>query len=123
VDSLAEEAAYTLVSSPSVETSLGLHGLEDYEPLIGSEAVERIARKAELLWGLHVVHLSSTFYGGGVAEMLTPFNPAHEYRIDTGWRMLQGTSEVLCLQKEGYNSLKRSQIEPQLRRESNIRAG
>src|SRR5262245_61541622 len=55
----------------AIETStLGLHTLEQYAPLIGAAATERIFRKAEALRTLHVVHISSTFYGGGVTEVL-----------------------------------------------------
>src|SRR2546423_4851321 len=54
------------------QSSLGLHSLEQYEPLIGAPATERIFRKAERARGEHIVHVSSTFYGGGVAEILTP---------------------------------------------------
>ncbi len=35
--------------------------VEDYEPLIGAEAVERIGRKAERLRDLHVVNVNSTY--------------------------------------------------------------
>ena len=45
--------------------------VEDYKPMIGFEAVERITRKGQRLRGLRVVNVSSTFYGGGVAEMLS----------------------------------------------------
>jgi trehalose synthase len=52
--------------------TLGLHAIENYAPLIGPAATERILRKAERVRDLHVVHISSTFYGGGVMEILTP---------------------------------------------------
>jgi trehalose synthase len=52
--------------------TLGLHAIENYAPLIGPEATERILRKAKRVRDLHVVHISSTFYGGGVTEILTP---------------------------------------------------
>jgi hypothetical protein len=48
-----------------------LVGLQDYEPFIGPETVERITRKAQRLRGLRMVNISSTFYGGGVAELLS----------------------------------------------------
>ena len=49
--------------------TLGLHSVEQYAPLIGTRAVERILQKAEQLRAVHVVHVSSTFYGGGVTEL------------------------------------------------------
>jgi trehalose synthase len=45
-----------------------LVNIEDYAPLIGEDAAERIMRKAQRLRDMHVLHVSSTFYGGGVAE-------------------------------------------------------
>jgi hypothetical protein len=45
-----------------------VHSLESYEPLIGRERIERILRKAQRIRNLHVVHISSTFYGGGVTD-------------------------------------------------------
>lgn len=44
--------------------------IEDYQSLIGAEAVERILKKAKPLRDLHVVNVNSTYYGGGVAELL-----------------------------------------------------
>ena len=52
--------------------TLGMHSLDSYEALIGPETVERIAKKSKRLQDHHVVHVSSTFYGGGVSEILTP---------------------------------------------------
>src|SRR5215510_15905217 len=62
-----------MVLTPTVEKStLGLHSIQQYEPLIGRAAVARILDKAERLGPAHLVHISSTFYGGGVTEILTP---------------------------------------------------
>ena len=45
--------------------------LEDYEELVGAEAIARIHNKAKSLQNLHVVNINSTYYGGGVAELLS----------------------------------------------------
>src|SRR5215208_7939128 len=70
----ADEASSLMsVASPAVERStLGLHALEQYEPLIGAAVTARIFKKADRIRTQHVVHVSSTFYGGGVTEILTP---------------------------------------------------
>jgi trehalose synthase len=86
--------------------TLGLHALEDYEPLIGAAAVERIARKAERIRTQHIVHISSTFYGGGVTEILTPLTlMMNAMGIDTGWRMIQGTPAFFACTKKLHNTL------------------
>jgi hypothetical protein len=45
-----------------------LTAVEDYIPLIGNETTERILKKVERVRDLHVAHVNSTYYGGGVAE-------------------------------------------------------
>jgi trehalose synthase len=47
--------------------------VEDYAPFIGAESVNRILEKAKGLQGLHVAHVNSTYYGGGVATLLDSF--------------------------------------------------
>jgi len=45
--------------------------VEDYEPLVGAETIERITQKAKPLHDLHVANINSTYYGGGVAQLLS----------------------------------------------------
>ena len=45
--------------------------VEDYEQFVGSETIERLREKARLLQDLHVVAVNSTYYGGGVAQLLS----------------------------------------------------
>jgi trehalose synthase len=92
--------------------TLGLHTVEQYEPLIGAEATDRILRKAEWLRSLHVVHVSSTFYGGGVTEMLTPLTlMMNAVGMQTGWRMIQGTSVFFNCTKKLHNALQGEEIQ------------
>src|SRR5262245_36398260 len=100
----------------SVTTSetgtLGLHALDDYAPLIGAGSVERICRKAERVRTLHAVHVSSTFYGGGVTEILTPLTlMMNAMGIETGWRMIQGTPAFFGGTKKLHNTLQGEPIE------------
>jgi trehalose synthase len=88
------------------KSTLGLHTLEQYEALIGAEATERIARKANRVRTQHVVHVSSTFYGGGVSEILTPLTlMMNAMGIETGWRMIQGTTDFFSCTKKFHNAL------------------
>jgi trehalose synthase len=96
-------AEMTAAVEPS---TLGLHSLENYAPLIGSEQVERILRKAEDVRDLHIIHVSSTFYGGGVTEILTPLTLImNALGIETGWRMIQGTGAFFNCTKKLHNAL------------------
>lgn len=94
-------------ATAAVQTStLGLHPLEEYEPLVGAAAIERVLKKADPLRTLHLVHISSTFYGGGVTEILTPLTlTLNAMGIETGWRMLQGTPAFFACTKKLHNTL------------------
>ena len=50
--------------------------IEDYEPLVGREVVERICGKAAKLKDLRVAHFNSTYYGGGVAKTISSLTEA-----------------------------------------------
>jgi trehalose synthase len=87
-------------------STLGLHSLEQYEPLIGAAVVDRINRKAKQVRTQRVVHVSSTFYGGGVAEILTPLTLLmNAIGIETDWRMIQGTGDFFACTKKLHNTL------------------
>src|SRR5215470_18857783 len=88
------------------KSTLGLHTLEQYEPLVGAAVTERIAKKAERARTQHVVHVSSTFYGGGVSEILTPLTlMMNAIGIETGWSMIQGTLDFFSCTKKLHNAL------------------
>ncbi len=44
--------------------------LNDYKQYVGKETIDRVRHKAKQLQGMHAVHVNSTYYGGGVAELL-----------------------------------------------------
>src|SRR5262249_16018080 len=96
-----------------IETStLGLHSLEQYEPLIGAAATPRISEKAERLRAFRTSHISSTFYGGGVTEILTPLTlMMNALGIETAWHMIQGTPDFFTCTKKLHNALQSASVE------------
>lgn len=83
----------------------------DYAPLIGEEAAERIARKANRLRGLSIVHVSSTFYGGGVAEMLSSLTLLERnLGLRSDWRLIQGSPDFFSVTKKLHNALQGADI-------------
>jgi trehalose synthase len=87
-------------------STLGLHTLEQYEPLIGAAATERIFAKADRVRTRRVAHISSTFYGGGVTEILTPLTLLmNATGIKTDWHLIQGTPGFFGCTKKLHNSL------------------
>jgi trehalose synthase len=88
-----------------------LVNIEDYEPFIGAEAVERITRKAQRLHGLRVVNVRSTFYGGGVAEMLSSETLLmRSVGIRSDWRLIQGSPDFFSVTKKFHNALQGADI-------------
>ena len=80
--------------------------VEDYASFIGAEAVERIRQKAKPLQGLHVIHVNSTYYGGGVAMVLDSLTSLmNSVGIKTGWRTIQGTPDFFSITKKMHNAL------------------
>jgi trehalose synthase len=85
--------------------------IEDYSQLIGEEALERILKKAKPLQDLHVVNVNSTYYGGGVAELLGSMTILmNSVGIKTGWRVIQGSPDFFSITKKMHNALQGGEI-------------
>src|SRR5215470_5193899 len=92
--------------------TLGLHSIEEYRPLVGEETVNRILAKASELQDLHIVNISSTQYGGGVAEILSPLTLLmNAMGIEMGWRVIEGRPEFFAFTKELHNGLQGGVVE------------
>ncbi|MEJ2697426.1 MAG: hypothetical protein P8013_12335 [Candidatus Sulfobium sp.] len=77
-----------------MERRYGITKVEDYEEYVGTEAIDRILGKAKKLGDLHVVNINSTYYGGGVAEILSSISLIlNSAGIKTGWRVIQGSPD------------------------------
>src|SRR5438128_7726181 len=86
--------------------------LEDYEPLIGRENVERIREKARRFKGLRVANFNSTYYGGGVAEMLSSLTLLwNSLGLRTQWRVIEGTPDFFSITKKMHNALQGAEID------------
>jgi trehalose synthase len=97
------------------EKTLDVYGetfhIEDYKPLVGEEAIDRILRKAEPLQDLHVAHINSTYYGGGVAELLSSLTLLMNHvGIQAGWRVIQGAPDFFSITKKMHNALQGGEI-------------
>jgi trehalose synthase len=97
--------------SPSAASAFRLASIEDYEPLVGSERVERLSRKAERFRDMHIANVSSTYYGGGVAEILTSLTLLmNAAGVKTGWRVIEGRPDFFSITKKMHNALQGGDI-------------
>src|SRR5437660_3856364 len=86
--------------------------IEDYEPLVGRETVERIQQKARKLKGLRVANFNSTYYGGGVAETISSLTLLmNSLGLRTEWRVIQGTADFFSITKKMHNALQGGEID------------
>ena len=86
--------------------------IEDYEPFVGSENVERVREKARKFKGLRVVNFNSTYYGGGVAEMISSLTLLmNSLGLRTEWRVIQGTADFFSITKKMHNALQGGEID------------
>lgn len=80
--------------------------LEDYRKVVGDGVVSEITRAARRLYGKRILHINSTYYGGGVAEMLYSLVPLlNDVGIEADWRILRGTPEFFTITKKFHNAI------------------
>ncbi len=88
-----------------------VRNLKDYRRIVGKAVMDEIYLKAEKFSGKHVVCISSTYQGGGVAELLNNmvflFN---EIGVDFGWRILHGSPDFFGVTKKFHNALQGEKI-------------
>ena len=88
-----------------------LISVEDYEPFIGPEIVDRILQKAKTFQAFRFVNFNSTFYGGGVAELLSGMTLLmNSLGIKAEWRVIQGRPDFFNITKKMHNALQGDDI-------------
>jgi trehalose synthase len=85
--------------------------IKDYEKYIGTETVHRILRKARPLQDLHIININSTYYGGGVSQILSSLTLLlNSLGIKTGWRVIHGPPDFFSVTKKFHNALQGADI-------------
>jgi trehalose synthase len=87
------------------------HRIDHYTSICGEEVLYEIYKNARLLCGKSIVHINSTYYGGGVVEILSALVPLmNDAGVETGWRHLRGTPEFFNITKKFHNALQGDSI-------------
>jgi trehalose synthase len=80
--------------------------LGDYVEAAGEAVVEQLKEAAEPLRGARVLHLNSTAYGGGVAELLHTQVPLmNALGLEATWALLEGSDDYFAVTKAVHNAL------------------
>jgi len=86
--------------------------LEDFRGIVEDKTLAEIYARARGLYGKHIVHVNSTYMGGGVAEILYSLVMLmNDVGIDTGWRIVHGTPDFFEITKSFHNALQGADIE------------
>jgi trehalose synthase len=87
-------------------------GIERYVGLIDGEVIAAIQRAARSIYGLRVLHVNSTFHGGGVAGMLNSLIPLmNDVGINADWNLLYGDPALFAVTKKLHNGLQGEDVE------------
>ncbi len=85
--------------------------LDDYRHIVGDEQISRIFRQASRLFGKRIIHVNSTYMGGGVAEMLQSLVPLmNDAGVKADWRILRGSPDFFDITKKFHNGLQGEKI-------------
>lgn len=85
--------------------------LNDYRDIVGDKVISKIYEKARKLYGKRIIHLNSTYLGGGVAEILNSLVPLfNDIGIDAGWRIIRGNPDLFSITKKFHNALQGDRI-------------
>jgi trehalose synthase len=85
--------------------------LNDYRKIVGDKIISEIYKKSRGLYGKSMIHLNSTYMGGGVAEILNSLVPLfNDIGIDAGWRVIHGNPDLFNITKKFHNALQGDKI-------------
>jgi trehalose synthase len=80
--------------------------LSDYEPIVGTNVIDQLRKLAEKLDGARVLHVNSTYKGGGVAEILGWMVPMmKDLGINAEWQVIKGDESFFNVTKSFHNAL------------------
>ena len=86
--------------------SLRTRSLDKYRPLLGGDLIQELEELAANLKGLRLCHVSSTPFGGGVAELLTSYLPMMRgLGIHADWQVIHGDSRFFTITKALHNAI------------------
>ena len=87
------------------------YGIRAYERYVGKETIRRIEAKARPLRDMHILHMNSTYYGGGVSQLLASLTLLmNNLGIRTGWRVVHGPPDYFNVTKRFHNALQGADI-------------
>jgi trehalose synthase len=92
-----------------------MKSLDEYRGIVKDEVLAKIYSLANKLQTKHIVNVNSTYQGGGVAEILHNLVALmNDVGVETGWRILPGTSGFFTTTKRMHNALQGEDVDMNL---------
>jgi trehalose synthase len=92
-------------------TIVTIKSLDKYQDIVGDHAIRNIRDEASSLSEKKMVHINSTYQGGGVAEILNSLVILlNDVGIETDWRILHGNLDFFTITKKFHNALQGDRI-------------
>ncbi len=80
--------------------------LEDYREIVGEQVIEEIRSLAASLQGSRIIHINSSAFGGGVAEILATLVPLmNDIGLQAEWQVIKGDDKFFQVTKTMHDSL------------------
>jgi len=90
---------------------LSVKHIEDYRDIVGDKVISKIFQESRYLYGKKVLHVNSSYQGGGVAEILDHLVPLmSDLGIEVDWRILHGSHDFFNVTKKFHNALQGEDI-------------
>ena len=85
---------------------VGAQSIDAYSSAVGKQQIEELKALAAKLRGARVLHINSTAYGGGVAELLRSHIPLlRSLGIEAEWMIIRGDDAFFNVTKGFHNAL------------------
>lgn len=85
--------------------------IEDYREIVGDEIITEIFHKSRKLYGKSILHVNSTYQGGGVAAILDKLVPLmSDLGLEVEWKILHGSHDFFTITKKFHNALQGEDI-------------
>ena len=85
--------------------------IEDYRDIVGDKVISKIFRESRGLYGKKILHVNSSYQGGGVAEILDHLVPLmSDLGLEVDWRILHGSHDFFNVTKKFHNALQGEEI-------------
>ncbi|PNX54287.1 MAG: glycosyl transferase family 1 [Thermoplasmata archaeon M9B2D] len=92
-------------------TVIAIKSLDKYQEIVGESLIQKIRDEASSLSEKKMVHINSTYQGGGVAEILNSLIILlNDVGIETDWRILHGNLDFFTITKKFHNALQGDRI-------------